>query len=123
MTEPTQEQIKEFWEWCGLRYECYDTPAFPNMGGAWIDTDDKLTNTEDPCEPPPIDLNSLFKYAVPFVQDKGYMIELYSYEHKGYKVKVYNIIGQVDIPIVITKDDDPALALFWALYKVMEASK
>ena len=112
MNEPTEAQIKEFWEWCGFWQDTYDK-------GLWRFPDGYTVAGELL----PIDLNNLFKYAVPFLQDKGYMVELFSYEHKGYKVKVYNIIGQVDIPIVITKDDDPALALFWALWQVKEISK
>jgi len=54
-----EEQIKEFWEWCGLNfYEC--------DGRLWAETPSggavELT----------LDLNSLFKYAVPKALDKLY---------------------------------------------------
>lgn len=95
--EPTQEQIEEFWEWCGLRYECYDTPAMPHQGGAWLDTSGKLANEDEPCELPPIDLNNLFKYAVPKLDQSRYYHALKS---------------------IFLKQDNPTLALFWALWEV-----
>ncbi len=44
--KPTDEQIREFWEWCGV------TPSYQDIRD-YIPTF------------PPLDLNSLFQYAVP----------------------------------------------------------
>ena len=67
--QPTELQIKEFWEWCGFRYiepkycaSCkrQEPPYLLKDGiGRRIDKEE-LT----------IDLNNLFKYAVPKVLEK-----------------------------------------------------
>src|SRR3990167_6093026 len=96
--ELTQEQINEFWEWCEIEPErVFEQPAWGH--GAYY------------LKYPVLDLNSLFEHAVPKLQDTGYMVELYSYEQAGYKVAIYHMTGQVDIPIAIVKLNDPALAL------------
>ena len=97
MSEPTEAQQRWFWEQCGLRYECYDTPAMPNVGSAWIDSKGGHANPEEPSEPPRIDLNNLFKYAMSSLDQANYYKALRS---------------------IFLKHDDPALALFWAIYKV-----
>lgn len=64
--QPTEAQLKEFWEWCGCKYENYDSPAFPHMGGAWIDPNGKTIMDENGfTNLPPLDLNNIFKWAVP----------------------------------------------------------
>jgi len=120
MNEPNEEQIKKFWEWCGLWYE---QPYWLNKDCAngqccfYGEYYQELLRT--------ITLNNLFKYAVPKL-----------YEIEGFHVLNYQFVGHSkDIEmfrhsclIVFTnaKDDiyecakDPALALFWAIYKVME---
>ena len=86
--KPTEAQIKEFWEWCGYNWVTYA------MG-----------------EVPSLDLNNLFKYAVPKITDYtlgkhfpgGCYAEVYkdTKYHRGYSI-----------------DKDPALALFWAIWGV-----
>ena len=123
MTEqPTQGQIREFWEAYGAR--CL------KCGGL-------ITNAviPDRCNcysfELDIDLNNLFKYAVPKLQDKGNNVELYAWEHKGFMATVYkDSFSQRGSdgyepflePISQVKEEDPALALFWALRKVKEAN-
>lgn len=115
MKEPTKEQQRWFWEQCGLEVvqEAQTLPSGIQVPMTWRDPDGNIIFTPD------IDPNNLFKYAVPELQDKGYMVELYSYEQAGYKAAVYHITGQVDIPEVIVKDTDSALALFWASYSAL----
>lgn len=117
--KPTDEQIKEFWEWCGFvdTFEG-DTGAYywtaPNDGGYGVDL-------------PPIDLNNLFRWAVPKLQDKGYMVELYAFECKDFRVRIYNVTYSAPEswrdPIVEVKNEDPALSLFWAIYEVINAKE
>ncbi len=116
--KPTKEQIREFWEQCGLRYECYDSPASPNMGGAWVDANGKFANFDEPSEMPPIDLNNLFKYAVPKLPSN--MPVMFSY-FMGEAEAIFPAYfpDEEDLmsePLSV-KDSDPALALFWAIYK------
>jgi hypothetical protein len=60
---PTKEQEKRFWEWCGFT---------ENLGGVWRYAEFKTTNYwwvaptgRKYLELPQPDLNNLFKYAVP----------------------------------------------------------
>ena len=64
-------------------------------------------------EPPSIDLNSLFQYAVPKVDH--YLLCNLQQQGGGHIASV--ILNNKDYEGL---DKDPALALFWALYKVME---
>ena len=52
--EPTEAQIKEFWEWCGF-----------TISGDWA-----YLNSPYRRGIPSVDLNNLFKYAVPKAIDK-----------------------------------------------------
>lgn len=115
--KPTQKELKEFWEWCGFRQDVDGLYILPDCK-RWTDRSGASINVIQFL--PKLDLNNLFKYAVPKLQDKGYMVELYSYEQKGYKVSIYHITGQVDIPVVITTNEESALALYQAIRQVME---
>ena len=104
MDRPTEKQIREFWGWCGFKEILSKTEQ-------WRFAEFKTTNHwwEAPSgrrykDAPPIDLNNLFKYAVP---------------------KAHTILGDKEFfkllvrwcMEVITEGDD-ALALFWALWQV-----
>ena len=79
MKEPTQEQIKEFWEWMGFRYvERTDLPGY------WGWRDPRGYHAFGCLEIP--DLNSLFKYAVP----RLYYLVILSYQSSGVFV-VYGV--------------------------------
>ena len=83
----------------------------------WAETDGiDYTDTE-------LGIAHCFKWPVPKLQDKGYMVELYSYEQKGYKVSVYHITGQVDIPVAITTNETPALAVCLAIEKLIDGEE
>ena len=113
--KPTDEQIKEFWKRCGFEWkhayhdfyelvsplgERYDltVPGFPGY--------DKIETY------PPIDLNNLFGYAVPVVKDK-----LNNYPEIP---TLYPFLSFLDkwCEVVALKEEDPALALFWAIWEV-----
>ena len=100
MNQPTYKQIREFWEWCG----------FTNIRGErelCLYPEDKGTGRYNYL--PTIDLNSLFKWAVP-VAIKAIMIESECDKELAYAIlfKRWLQIGY------------DALALFWALWKVKE---
>lgn len=97
MSEPTQEQIKEFWEWCGFRYKESDGP----LACYWETSNGRTWGYKLPR----VDLNNLFKYAVPKLDQSRYYKALSS-------IFYYDAIK-----------DDPALALFWALWAVMTRDK
>ena len=106
MTEPTEAQIKEFWKWCGFTFIMnYDDP----------------TVIEESLSPigerifPPIDHNSLFQFAVPIV--------IKSYEDRGiHTAEAWRqLFAQLLNRMAEDIGKDPVSALYWALYKVMEA--
>jgi len=111
MNQPTKEQKQWFWEQCGLI-------SFTDDIGVVYEYERKLHK-----EPPPIDLNNLFKYAVP---------KLDVYNHGGF---FFNLVAdgerwvcRIDRKREATINsfyhldgygEDPALALFWAIYKAL----
>jgi len=106
MTEPTQEQIKEFWEWCEVE---------KILQAEYSPLDEVIRQPH--YEYPPIDLNNLFKYAIP-------LLEWYSIHvvEDGTGNKLINAAAQLkagDKP-KFSIDKDPADALFWAIYEVIK---
>ena len=93
MKEPTQEQSKEFWERCGFNFA-----GDKRFLGFPDGTLRSITGV------PPIDLNNLFKWAVPqLVESLG--------EYKAWKILhawLYKVINQ-------RLWDKEAVALFWVL--------
>ena len=81
MKEPTEEERKRLREWCGLHYEYYSLSSTLDTG--WYHGSKYVSETVLP-----IDLNYLFKYAVPklwkaekvkALLDKGYFTRVVQY--------------------------------------------
>ena len=90
MAKPTKEEIKEFWELCGLKRNKY---------GHWELNDGPYLDIQ-------LDLNNLFKYAVP--KEIDYL--------PTYRLLFDKWLEWLeDLP-------DPALALFWALWDLKKIS-
>ena len=115
--EPTEEETKRFWEWCGFKHD-------RGMYAEWTYPTGEILTGE-----PPIDLNNLFKWAVPklFTWSIGKNWDL----EGDMSIKENGVKASIDLkPVDPDKYDeikpseaiseDPALALFWAIYKVME---
>ena len=100
--QPTEAQIKEFWEWGGWK------PA--------INYNDPTTSEE---HPPLIDLNNIFKYAVPKLQDCGLRLHMLTQPRGG--KDYFCSIGGKYLAHACIYDKDPALALFWAIWEVIHA--
>ncbi len=101
--KPTDEQVKEFWEWCGLHKD----------GHFWHTSEGKQLSEETPG----IDTNNLFEYAVPKL----------SREKLWVKLQTVSVASSYIATIVDNQDkkiqkysEDPALALFWAIYEAMK---
>ena len=114
MKEPTREQIKEFWEWCGWKFKLGKQEEFGSSElSVWIPPNG-YDGVIYLC-PPDIDLNNLFKYAVPKLlrlRDVGFI------KWDGFRDKnKYTIFSNGKR---FADTDDPALALFWALWQVRE---
>ncbi len=54
--QPTQAQLQELWEWCGFKIR-----GETEGEKLWYAPDGIVFN----CGAPPLDLNNLFKYAIP----------------------------------------------------------
>jgi len=114
MSEPTQEQIEEFWEWCGFRFvddRLYDSTLqewqvhYPD--GEWHhDYKKNISNL--------IDLNNLFKYAVPKLNE-------YEISFVKNEVCIFFEYDPTSPKCYVSTNKDTALALFWALWQVKEA--
>jgi len=104
---PSNEEIKEFWEWCGFTYIMnYDDSSIIEECRSPIG--ERLV--------PTIDLNNLFRYAVPFLFSMGLQTHLASMSSTNHIAKITDAFGKFEDVISVAKD--PALALFWALDKV-----
>lgn len=107
--ETSKEQIKEFWEWCGVKPEeklVYDIDGTPYIDHNWL---------------PPIDLNNLFKWAVPKLIKSGIRISLRVNDSKdgGSWVEIFNDRSQN--VYYDCRDKDPAQALYQAIQEVRNA--
>jgi len=122
MTEkqPTQKQLKKFWEWCGL---------VEQESGSWY-TDCFPAEYVD-CQVPSLDLNNLFKYAVPkleyaevnygccqsFEDEDGKVIS------RDFTFEAAVSIGAFEEHNATCENKDPALALFWAIWKLIDKER
>ncbi len=100
--KPTYEQVKEFWEWCGWNY----TPTYKRKSLLeWGWQSPSVTDGEYQDYLPSIDLNNLFKYAVPKLKSKAFLVL--------WMMRLIEDWAE-------GKEPNPALALFWAIYEVMK---
>jgi len=117
-TQPTQEQIKKFWKWYGwwlgdeIEGEAWHHPNFkdtqPKAPGYALQVEHNYTYYA-----PSIDLNNLFKYAVPKLKGE-WTIAIANGHDFPYVATVKNLGSSTEV------GDTPALALFWALWRVKE---
>jgi len=112
MSEPTKAEEKWFWGQCGFKKA---EPSYKwgidDSGWGWL-----FPSGNRFKELPPIDLNNLFKYAVPFLDERYDEVQwlLVFTKGIGWEVSIYaeEWIGEA-------KDKDLALALFGAIYKAL----
>ena len=115
MKEPTDEQVKELWEWCGWRTVTNIWEKLERTGVGLNHADDleddiivSPTDLGGYESYPNLDLNSLFLYAVPKV---GYTEIKYAPKAPFVSVTILHENNEY-----YGLDKDPALALFWAIY-------
>jgi len=122
--KPTEEQIKEFWEWCGFKQLPKGKEGFHFERG--IKVMNWLSPNPDRQEwfysqhfLPRIDLNNLFKWAVPKLLGLGLDIDIWNGladKETRWGVGINSMIREV----AKGYEGDPALALFWAIWEVHE---
>ena len=108
--QPTEAEIKEFWEWCGFKLKEVKF-GMSGIVPQWL-----LQDYAD-WELPKIDLNNLFKYAVPKL---SYLfLDGFWNGNEG----CFNYAATIGAPEGEYKKHeyykDPALALFWAIWEVI----
>ena len=103
MREPTESEVRRFWEWCGFKRKlsASENPHY------WIDPEGKALS-----QLPPIDLNNLFQWAVPKLGNDCWII---IDPPNGRAIVVLGFIEEGE-----GEAEDPALALFWAIWKVID---
>ncbi len=100
--QPTEAQLKELWEWCGLKQKCSPQNDMFHRG-IWTDAIEWRQ-----FDTPEIDLNNLFKYAVPKLKQ----------EYRNWK----NVL-RIWIDSSVGDCEKDALALFWAIWSLIEKGK
>ena len=101
--KPTEEQVRRFWRWCGFSVDGVGIYHCPD-------------GISEVRYSPKIDLNNLFKWAVPKLRDE-YYVQICTYYHDGeYLAQVDSAMKQGGVAV----NKDPALALFWAIWEVMK---
>jgi hypothetical protein len=105
--QPTPAEVKDLLEWCGLTY----------FDGWFYDGQKRvLIYGVKPG------LDFLFKYAAPKLLGQGNTISVTcSGKYKDYDARIYDKDNNIraDCPCM----DDPALALFWAIWSVFHADR
>ena len=106
-----QEDLIRFWNWVGCERKPHPL-AFDDDGKMWLYPDGfYMPNL------PVLDLNNIYRYAIPKLQKEGYATELTAYEHKGFKVRIAHIIRP---NFYQTESDSPTEALYNAIMKVID---
>ena len=127
-TQPSESEIREFWEWCGFKFkpipyrskpgfwEHEEYMVYPNGIKVRIYKGDYL----------PLDLNNLFKYPVPKLFDLGYWVRV-THTHLKYQSEEFHsiCIGQHNFIEhgEYVGGQNFVLALFWVIYKCFGLGK
>jgi len=105
---------KAFWEWCGL-VQIQHADRYSSGTRNWVEYQLNGVRVDEPK----FDLNDLFKYAVPKLQDKGYQIDIVCFEHKHFDVAIFNVIHD-ESDIYHAQGGNLAQTLRQAIEKVIE---
>ncbi len=108
--EPTEEQIREFWEWCGFVHGSWQGWFEPKENGGRYIGDDL----------PPVDLNNLFKYAVPIAIKKLQATPNYGV-YFSRETAIRELFSRwIRNPYKVL--ENRALVLFWTIREVIHGS-
>jgi len=100
--QPTYEELKEFWEWCG--FTCHKV----HQGDSYWEKPNGLAHGSNP---PRATLDNLFKYAVPLAVEK--LQQRYALTKPAYEWIFAKLTGAA------VKGEDLGRALFWILREVL----
>lgn len=117
MNKPTEAQQVELWEWCGFKFQDY-IPSFGNIKEvkeAWIYPDGSK-HSDLPNLNGIEALGNLFKYTVPKIA-MPVMLSTYLGETEAILPAYFPDEEDLMSEPLSVKNNDPALALFWAIYE------
>lgn len=118
-----EQELIKFWTYFGWVYRrsnpnhFKDNPEAQERDMAWY----HLSYDVGFHKSPPFDLDSIYCYAIPKLQDKGYSVELLAYECKGFRAVIQNVIHE-EIHFTVI-NDNPTEALYNAILKVIDNDK
>ena len=106
--KPTDKEIEKFWELCGFYKFCsfWYSPTRTGSICDWARRELPLVDLEH--------IGLLFKYAVP----KIWSLHWITFDQAGVIIEQHETAESEAIQ-TRGEGDDPALALFWAIYKVL----
>ena len=111
--KPTQEQTEEFWEWCGLYKVLASDGKYHWFKG------EEIVSPTDSNHIPIVNLDNLFKWAVPKLLAMGFQMAQPNIDYH-----VFIIVRKNDRIITVDETDkDPALAIFWAIWRAIKTQK
>ena len=108
-------EIKEFWEWCGFTFK-HEEIVDASACKVFITT---AYFNDIETQIPDLDLNNLFKYAVPKLRD-NYQYELVGWNEGQHKAIINKLQKGWAETYTTAIDKDPDLALFWAIWEVLK---
>ena len=122
---PTEEQIKKLWGRIADKVEAFNEGRHYHF---WFNGEVyRGEQTSFSSGIPIIDLNNLFKWAVPKLEYISLSWQPYISKHSG-RITIRtlagipnkDVVGGMEVTEGIGKD--PALALFWAIWKVIDGN-
>jgi len=116
--KPSDSEVKEFWEWCGIKHPTpKQAPIARDVVEWWLYPDGDIL-----CELPPIDLNNIFLYAAPKL---GWFKVLFEHVEVScdYYVTLTDFYLAQPCKEYEATNKDPALALFWTIYSLIKEAK
>ena len=105
-----QEDLIKFWTWCGFKVR---KPH--NKNSAMLYSDPRTPDCKSLLILPEITIETLYQYAVPFLQSNGYIVQLIANAKHGFKVEIYNWRYNYKMEHL-----SPTEALYQAILKVID---
>jgi hypothetical protein len=104
-----QEDLIRFWTWVGYsyRYSSWHEPNDFRLAGGKLSL-------------PEITLDSLYKYAIPKLQNMGLAITLIAFEESGFNARIITVVPRTLQELANERAETPTEALYQAIMKVID---
>jgi hypothetical protein len=111
-----QEDLVRFWAWCGFGKD--------SIGNITAPKSTKYNPIYCGIDYPEINLDNLYRYAIPKLQDKGYSVTLTAFECSGFSANIFDSMALSRESFLKepteSHADSPTEALFNTIMKVIE---